>query len=112
MLAYYNRQGERIGMDEADSLMFDPVYTRVAKTEVTSTSDPRVTFTVSTVWLGLDRSYGDGPPVIFETMVFDAEESPDLHQRYSTEAQAREGHAEAVTHVAATVPDAKVTTTV
>lgn len=25
---------------------------------------------VSTVFLGLDHSYGDGPPLLFETMVF------------------------------------------
>jgi hypothetical protein len=28
-------------------------------------------FWVSTVFLGLDHNWGDGPPLLFETMVFD-----------------------------------------
>lgn len=31
---------------------------------------------VSTVWLGINHSFGHGPPLIFETMVFDAD-APD-----------------------------------
>lgn len=46
---------------------------------------------VSTVFLGLDHSFGDGwPPLLFETMVFD--ESGYQH-RYSTWEQAETGHA-------------------
>jgi len=53
---------------------------------------------VSTVWLGLDHCFGDGPPVIFETMVFTTKESlDDLDcKRYSTEAEALAGHAKMV----------------
>lgn len=49
---------------------------------------------VSTVWLGLDHNYGEGPPHIFETMVFPSENSwSDLAcERYSTEAEAIAGH--------------------
>jgi hypothetical protein len=48
---------------------------------------------VSTVWLGLDTSWGFGPPVIFETMVFGG--PYDLEQRrYETEEAALCGHAE------------------
>lgn len=48
---------------------------------------------VSTVWLGLDHSFGDGPPLIFETMVFPADDMTDLDcERYSTEAEAKAGH--------------------
>lgn len=48
---------------------------------------------VSTVWLGLDHQFGDGPPLIFETMVFPAESSMDLDcERYSTEEEAKAGH--------------------
>jgi len=52
------------------------------------------TFHVSTVWLGLDHSFGYGPPLIFETMIFGPKgTSDDLYQyRYSTLEQAREGH--------------------
>jgi hypothetical protein len=50
---------------------------------------------VSTVYLGLDHSYGEGPPLIFETMVFGG--VLDQQQwRYSTEAQAIEGHARVI----------------
>lgn len=54
-------------------------------------------FTVSTVWLGLDHNFGDGPPLIFETMVF-AEGSPwnEWMDRYATEEEAAAGHAEVV----------------
>jgi len=45
---------------------------------------------VSTVWLGLDHSFGDGPPLIFETMVFGLDEEPQ--DRYSTYEQARTAH--------------------
>lgn len=49
---------------------------------------------VSTIWLGLDHAFGYGPPLIFETMIFPNGKSEDeLYQdRYSTLAQAREGH--------------------
>lgn len=51
---------------------------------------------VSTVFLGLDHSWGDnGPPLIFETMIFGGEHS-DKQWRYSTWDQAEAGHKEAV----------------
>lgn len=51
---------------------------------------------VSTVFLGLDHSFGDGPPLIFETMIFDGEHD-GYQQRYSTWEDAEEGHKEACT---------------
>lgn len=52
---------------------------------------------VSTVWLGIDHSFTpDGPPLIFETMVFGG--PMDMYtRRYSTQAQALAGHDETVT---------------
>lgn len=47
---------------------------------------------VSTVWLGLDHSYGDGPPLIFETMAFCDGPLDQTQDRYSTREQARKGH--------------------
>ena len=35
---------------------------------------------LSTVWLGLDHQWGDGPPLIFETMLF-APADPELRRR-------------------------------
>jgi hypothetical protein len=51
---------------------------------------------VSTVFLALDHNhFADGPPLIFETMIFGGEY--DQHQwRYSTVKQAREGHRQVV----------------
>jgi len=52
---------------------------------------------VSTVWLGLDHQWGDGPPLIFETMVFGGRgKLADAQQRYATREQALAGHAEMV----------------
>ena len=49
---------------------------------------------VSTVWLGINHQYGNGPRLIFETMVFHSKrDSQDLDMdRYSTEAEALAGH--------------------
>ena len=53
---------------------------------------------VSTVFLGLDHQFGDGPPLLFETMVFTRsawDKGPLIGQdckRYSTLKEARQGH--------------------
>lgn len=48
---------------------------------------------VSTVWLGIDHSFDDGSPLIFETMVFGGRDWGDLDcARYSTFAEAYAGH--------------------
>jgi hypothetical protein len=47
---------------------------------------------VSTVWLGLDHSWGEGPPLIFETMVQTAIGEWAEQWRYHTEEQAVAGH--------------------
>lgn len=48
---------------------------------------------VSTVFLGHDHQFGSGPPLIFETMTFGPEgESGNECYRYSTRAEAIEGH--------------------
>ena len=53
---------------------------------------------VSTVWLGLDHSFGEGPPLIFETMVFPKKgDYGDLDmERYSTEEKSKIGHTKMV----------------
>jgi hypothetical protein len=53
---------------------------------------------VSTVFLGIDHSFGDGPPVLFETMVFGGK--MDGHQlRYTSWVKAARGHALTVSWV-------------
>ena len=50
---------------------------------------------VSTVFLGLDHGYGDGPPVVFETMTFDHRTPARIDEwcwRYSTLDEAEAGH--------------------
>lgn len=60
---------------------------------------------VSTVFLGLDHQWGDGPPLVFETMVFGGPLDGE-QDRYSTWDEAAAGHAEMVRRVeqAATEP--------
>ena len=50
---------------------------------------------VSTVWLGNDHSFGEGPPLIFETMIFGGPHD-QYCDRYSTEEAAVAGHARTV----------------
>ncbi len=48
---------------------------------------------VSTVFLGLDHQYDEGPPLLFETMTFKNGSSKDM-KRYSTYDEAILGHRE------------------
>ena len=50
---------------------------------------------ISTVFLGLNHNCGDGPPILFETMVFGGE-FDGYQDRYSTWEEAEEGHKKAV----------------
>lgn len=69
---------------------------------------------VSTVWLGLDHSFGEGEPLIFETMVFPCDAEGRVTdwgdkdcERYSTEAAAKAGHAAMVAKWAAVIADSE-----
>lgn len=61
----------------------------VAKTEINAHCD------VSTVFLGLDHSFGQGDPVLFETMIFGGPLDRE-RDRYTSWADAERGHEEAV----------------
>lgn len=61
---------------------------------------------VSTVFLGLDHRFGEGPPLIFETMIFGGEHD-EFCERYSTWEEAEAGHARAVALVSASSEAAK-----
>jgi len=83
---YFRRDGTRCTAIERTLLDMDPDYHRVAKAELPGS------VTVSTVWLGLDHQWRPGgPPLIFETMVFGGSDD-EMQERYSTEAEALEGH--------------------
>lgn len=92
MSSYYDRTGAPISdMMAWAKKSEDPEYKRVAEDHVGR-------YWISTVWLGLDHQFGDGPPLIFETMVFEKDETGEVNfadldsDRYSTEAEAVEGH--------------------
>lgn len=53
---------------------------------------------ISTVFLGLDHSFGRGEPLLFETMIFSGPHD-QYQERYSTKAEALEGHAKALASV-------------
>lgn len=86
---WYARDGSEITMEQWSKLLGDDKYRQVARTEFGDV-------VVSTVWLGLDHNWlGQGPPIIFETMIFGGQLDQD-QWRYATEAQALDGHAAAV----------------
>ena len=49
---------------------------------------------VSTVFLGMNHNWGDGPPLLFETMIFGGEHDQD-QWRHATWDEAVAGHKEA-----------------
>src|SRR6266480_3669208 len=94
-ILWYDRQGKPLdisNLDWVESKLCNINYKRVAETIL---SDGKW---ISTVWLGLDYSFMNGPPLIFETMVFESKD--DLSEidceRYSTENEAILGHEEMV----------------
>jgi hypothetical protein len=106
---WFNRDGQPITATEAEPLLGNKEYARVALTRVTSVTDPAVDFIVSTVWLGINYNFNDGPPILFETMVFGGnEDQQESCYRWTTRQVARDGHAEIVATVAASIPDDRV----
>lgn len=71
---------------------FDKQDRRVAKTELPNNVE------VSTVFLGLDHSFGNGAPLLFETMVFGGKFDGE-QDRYTTWEEAEKGHEEMVKKV-------------
>jgi len=81
------------------------------------TADRRIGFDavgrydVSTIFLGIDHNWGDGPPVLWETMVFDREGAHRFRDewchRYSSRDEAALGHAMTVSLVRAEVETPK-----
>ncbi len=87
-MSYYNVTGEPITQDEWVRTLEAFDARRVA-------ADGVGRAWVSTVHLGLDHRHGDGPPLIFETMIFGGEHDQE-EWRYTTLAEAKAGHARAV----------------
>ena len=100
MAEYYGLDDQPVGMDEWMELMALKSKARRRGSDgwTAPEDDPtRVGYDeigevhVSTVWLGLNHAWGDGPPLIYETMVFGGDHD-QLQNRYSTRAQAEAGH--------------------
>jgi len=95
MSDFFDREGNPIDVSKWGRFFEDLDYKIVARDVL---DDGKV---VSTVWMGVDHNYfgdeGDSP-IIFETTVFaDEDGCTDLYMnRYSTEAEALEGHKHAV----------------
>lgn len=88
MLSYYNRLGQPISPEIWEQLSRDPAYKKVAGDRIVTPDGDAV---ISTVWLGIDHSFGFGKPLIFETMIFGGP-ADQYQDRYSTLAEAEAGH--------------------
>jgi hypothetical protein len=89
---YYDRAGNPIKFWDWAAKM-EMGFDRIVEQTVLVEGENAVT--VSTIWIGLDMNWLRGPPMIFETMVFGG--PTDLEgRRYSTEEEARAGHAQMV----------------
>ena len=93
---YYtlDENGDAVGTDDVhqmSSLFEHPERRRVGWDDING-------ITVSTVFLAMDHNWsGDGPPVLWETMIFGGTgEIEDYQERYTSRAAAVEGHARAV----------------
>lgn len=50
---------------------------------------------ISTVFLGMNHAWNDGPPILFETMIFGGDHD-EFQERYETWNEAEEGHKKAI----------------
>lgn len=85
---YYDKDGTIISTEVWAAKFEDFPYRRVAETTLSDGT------WVSTVWLGVDHQFGEGPPLIFETMVFQSRETTQSLDmvRYCTLDEAEGGH--------------------
>ncbi len=91
---YYDREGKPISMLEwAED--YERGESRVVRQEQVGD------YFVSTVWMGLDHQFMDGPPLVYETMVFKDDASDLAMDRYSTMDEAIAGHEAMVKRVRA-----------
>lgn len=98
-LIYYDREGNAMNLEEfTQKMQTKGEEYRIVKQEYIGR------YWVSTVWLGINMNlFRQGPPQIFETMVFvdeaaKIEDDPleGLQERYTTEQEALRGHQGAV----------------
>ena len=95
---YFRLEGTR-PVPECDSLVWDQWFKTADRTVARTPVAPDID--VSTVFLGLNHQWGAGPPLLFETMVFQGDTSWDWQERYTTWDEAVAGHAAMVLRVEA-----------
>ena len=88
MTRYFDRDGSPMTLIEWATKFESQSARRVAEDYIGDVH-------ISTVWLGLDHAFFGGAPLIFETMIVGGPHD-QFQDRYSTEAQALEGHANAL----------------
>ena len=86
MSKYYDKDGKPLELMDWAWKFEDSAYKRIAETRLDNG------YWVSTVWMGLNHNFGEGVPLIFETMVFKGSKSDLDCERYTTLQQAEEGH--------------------
>jgi len=82
---YFDRDGEEITMGQWSILFGHKPYQILQQDHVGP-------YFVSTVWLGMNHQWVDGPPMIFETMVFGPGGDDETTDRYPSEDDALAGH--------------------
>lgn len=86
MSFYYDFDAAPITREEWTELFGDFNGRVVAKSKLPSGVE------VSTVWVGIDHGFGDGPPLIYETMIFGGPLDEET-LRHTTREEALAGHA-------------------
>lgn len=98
---YYDRSGRELDTLEWGRLFEDFDYRRIGRSLWWTADGGYVE--ISTVWVGINRNwFGDGPPLIYETMVFSTgpcDQLDELQLQWATEEGARQGHADTVAYV-------------
>lgn len=102
-ISWRDRSGAEITMEQANELLGDRSYSRVALTRIRSRTDRSLNVHVSTVWLALETFGGS----LFETMVFGGP-LDGSQWRWPTEAAALDGHVEVVVKAGARVRRVRV----
>jgi len=90
----YILKGKRV-VKETDLLKWAGWF-ETAKRHVANDSIEKIR--VSTVFLGMDHNWGEGKPLLFETMIFEGKHD-GYQERYSTWEEAEVGHKKAVSLV-------------
>lgn len=95
MLHYVLVDGEPVGVE--DVLLWARWYEQTFETGERHVADDTIgEVWVSTVFLGTDYNFlGEGPPVLWETAIFEKDEVVDI-RRYSSREAAERGHTEVV----------------